>query len=957
VRLRRSALALVLLSVWAPVVGQDLAAGDKLPAAAMGYALSAYSDGEPTTFGQLVGGQVAIVHFFGPYEKQGLTQADILAGLSGLGDVAAEIEPLRLLLVLPHKQARDQSTRLEEKGWFGGCNDWVTIRESAYFEPVEAQPPLYAAFRPGDYGGRKRQIAIPATYVLGPDQQVLLAREGGDQAALADLVRGVLRPDGEGSISVTSAPEGHIVDLDDHERGQTPASLNGVPAGYHRVALKVEGKLLDPRWVLVKPGEHVAVAIDAAGAPRPPGPEVAPGRSGLVCTVSDLDDCEYFIDNEYKQRKSEVGPMTVRDVRPGEHTVRIRFEIDGKRVQVKRMVTLEPDRVATIDVRALEELSTLDITTDLDINHVYVGEDRWTLVDIVQGKGALDPVGSGEQPIEVEYQNAMVRVPVTIEAHKPASVELLRKELFGDITVTVDLDEARVLLDDAALEVGAGRTSQTVLVAPGDHRLEYRLGEDVIDQRTVAVGAGETATADFSSKQYLGELSITAKTADGTLTVDGKQHEFSPSEPLVLRVRPGAYEVALRSARIDEKHQVTVEAGKEAKVVFKTTGLVVLVDPDVGSVSIKGPDTDETLEPQGGKIELNGIEPGRYTITARKAGKLSAVETLDVRDGETPEIKLGEGPRNVRVEFESTPPGLRVFVTRPGSPEREEVGRTPCAAEYPEGNYRAVARDENGVFGDEQNFAAKRPGPIVVVLKGTTDPNMVLIPAGTFVMGYDGGRPDQRPTRRVRLAAYYIDAYPVTNADYAPFAEETGRPAPVGEADAPVVNVTWDDAKAYAEWCGKRLPTEAEWERAARGLDNYYYPWGPDFNAANCNCLPPGAERDKRKKRDDDEGEDAAAEATRIEIVGARDGNRSSFGVYDMAGNVWQWVQDWYSTYQGRENPLGPTEGKERVIRGGAYDSTPEECMSIARGRANPTAKASNIGFRCALTARIDEGE
>jgi len=953
VRLRRSILALSFLVIWGSALAQDLAVGDKLPAAAMGYGLSSYSDGGPTTFGQLVDGQVAIVHFFGPYEKQGLTQADILAGLSGLGEVASEIEPVKLVLVLPHKQAGEQAARLEQKGWFAGCKDWQTLRESIYYEPVDAQPPLYAGFRPGDYQGKKRSIAIPVTYVLGPQQEILLAREGGDQAGLADLVRSVLRPDGKGSISVSSTPSGYAIDLDGHERGQTPASLGNIPAGYHRVALRVEGRLLKPQWVVVKPGEQVVVAIDAAGAPPPPPPKVAEGRSGLVCTVSDLDDCEYFIDNEYKQRKSEVGPMVVRDVRPGDHTVRIRFEIDGKRVQVKRKVTLEPDRVETIDIRALEELSTLDIATDLDINHVYVGEDRWTLVHIAQGKGSLDPVGSGEQPVEVEYQNAVVRVPVAIEAHKPAAIELLRKNLFGDITVTVDLDEARALLDGAALEVGAGRTSQTVVVAPGEHELEYRLGEDVIDRKTVTVAAGETATVSFGWKQYFGELSITAKAPDATLTVDGRPYEFSAAEPLVLRLKPGTYDVALRGAKIDDKQQVTVEAGREAKVAFKTTSLRLVVGLAAKTVRVDG----KSYEPVNGVVEINGIEPGTHKVEIKD---LRFLGDIDVPDGVdvVRDFTQGGGATTVptaKVEFASVPDKLELSIAPAAKPnDLKPMGTTPCAVELPVGSYRVVAK--NAGFKAAETIEVKSAAPMSVELVAAPM-GMIFIPGGRFTMGHDAGPADQRPGHSVRLNGYFIDEYPVTNEEYAVFAAETGRPAPAGDPQAPVTNVTWDDAKAYAEWCGKRLPTEAEWEHAARGLDNAFYPWGPDFDPSRCNCLPPGTAADTRKKRDR-EAEGQPVAAGNVEPIGKREGNVSTFGVCDMAGNVWEWVQDWYGPYQrDRDNPLGPPQGKERVIRGGAYDSTPEECMSIYRGHVVPGTRAPNIGFRCALTARADEGQ
>jgi len=115
----------------------------------------------------------------------------------------------------------------------------------------------------------------------------------------------------------------------------------------------------------------------------------------------------------------------------------------------------------------------------------------------------------------------------------------------------------------------------------------------------------------------------------------------------------------------------------------------------------------------------------------------------------------------------------------------------------------------------------------------------VLVPAGEFIMGSDNGQVNERPARKIRLPTFYIDRFKVTNAQYARFVRETGHPAPrswkggkmpVGKGDYPVVGVDWRDAVAYAKWCGKRLPTEEEWEKAARGADGFVYPWGNEWD-------------------------------------------------------------------------------------------------------------------------------
>jgi formylglycine-generating enzyme required for sulfatase activity len=195
-------------------------------------------------------------------------------------------------------------------------------------------------------------------------------------------------------------------------------------------------------------------------------------------------------------------------------------------------------------------------------------------------------------------------------------------------------------------------------------------------------------------------------------------------------------------------------------------------------------------------------------------------------------------------------------------------------------------------------------------------PGMVYIPAGEFIMGSDEGDSDERPVHTVYLDAFHIDRTEVANAQYQACVEAGACDAPSNTtyydnsnyAQHPVVHVSWDDADAYCRWAGKRLPTEAEWEKAARGTDGRRYPWGnsePDCNKANYNdCVGLTTE------------------------VGSYPAGASLYGVLDMAGNVWEWVADWYDpgyySQSPTRNPPGPDSGELRVLRGGSwYRSTP----------------------------------
>ncbi len=225
---------------------------------------------------------------------------------------------------------------------------------------------------------------------------------------------------------------------------------------------------------------------------------------------------------------------------------------------------------------------------------------------------------------------------------------------------------------------------------------------------------------------------------------------------------------------------------------------------------------------------------------------------------------------------------------------------------------------------------------------------MLLIPAGRFTMGSDNGERNEIPPHSILLDAFYMDKYEMTNSLYKACVDAGGcsapsesksytRPSYYGNAkfdNYPVIYVNWNQAKAYCVWRGARLPTEAEWEKAARGLNEDIYPWGndePDKDSANYGM---------------NVGDTTA--------VGSYESGKSPFGLYDMAGNAWEWVNDWYDgKYYGYQisqmsNPQGPSTGQVRVFRGGSWDSFDHDLRSALRARVDPTAATFYLGFRCA---------
>lgn len=226
---------------------------------------------------------------------------------------------------------------------------------------------------------------------------------------------------------------------------------------------------------------------------------------------------------------------------------------------------------------------------------------------------------------------------------------------------------------------------------------------------------------------------------------------------------------------------------------------------------------------------------------------------------------------------------------------------------------------------------------------------MVLIPAGEFVRGTGVGGYDEQPERRIYLEAYLIDRYEVTNFYYQQFVQATGHRkagppsryaknmAKMRGINQPVVYVSWDDADSYCRWKGKRLPTEAEWEKAMRGTDGRLWPWGNHLDWAASN------------RAHVNDGYEATAP------VGAFPKDVSPFGVADGGGNVIEWVADWYGEEAYRlsedRNPKGPEHGTFRVMRGGSYTTTGVDVRVTSRSKMVPDFRDETIGFRCAKSA------
>lgn len=240
---------------------------------------------------------------------------------------------------------------------------------------------------------------------------------------------------------------------------------------------------------------------------------------------------------------------------------------------------------------------------------------------------------------------------------------------------------------------------------------------------------------------------------------------------------------------------------------------------------------------------------------------------------------------------------------------------------------------------------------------------LVFVPAGEFTMGSENGDSDERPVHQVFLDSYWIDQTEVTNAMYAKCVEDNQCTPPSNEGsytrssyygnsqfdNYPVIYVSWNDAKTYCEWAGRRLPTEAEWENAARGTDGRIYPWGNTFDGTKLNFCDYKCALISSDWSFNDGYADTAP-------VGNYPQGSSIYGAFDMSGNVWEWVNDSYASdyYLNSPsfNPMGPTFERYKVARGGSwYEDDKDLVRSANRYPYYWLSTKINIGFRCAMNA------
>jgi len=357
--------------------------------------------------------------------------------------------------------------------------------------------------------------------------------------------------------------------------------------------------------------------------------------------------------------------------------------------------------------------------------------------------------------------------------------------------------------------------------------------------------------------------------------------------------------------------------------------VVVELEPLAGYVTIE-------CKPQGAKVFLDGVEflgttpivhrpivVGAHTYELRKENYKPVSASMTVQKDYRHVFAHELTPKEAQLSIFSRPSNARIWLN-----DEERLETTPTKLDLSPGDYTVrvhskgyVAKEETVQLGPNEERSVE-----LALIQGDVPAGMVLVPAGEAIIGVDGASPDERPERKVPIDAFYIDKFEVTNEEFK--AVFPSHRFSKGEERFPVVGVSFHRAAEYAQKTGKRLPTEAEWEKAARGTDGREYPWGMDFDPSRCNFSETGV------------GEAARAGTYR---AGA-----SPYGCMDMAGNAYEWTSDWYQAYPGNADVTKDYGQIFRVLRGGSFLSDRFMVRCARRHYDRMGSAGPDYGFRCA---------
>ena len=541
-----------------------------------------------------------------------------------------------------------------------------------------------------------------------------------------------------------------------------------------------------------------------------------------------------------------------------------------------------------------------------------------------------------------------------IEQHLP----VIEQPALGSLRVTSDPPGARVLVGGDAID---GKTPLTVQrLHPGEITVLISLDGFGDVTQTVKILPGEQATMTATLPVLQGAMVVKSTPPGATVILDGAERGVTTADGLKiigLPIGEHSLKMTLTDYR-DEARQVLVTNHGNNEIAVNLTGVpgkvTISTTPNGATVLLDGQESGKSL------LMLRDVVPGQHEARVSLPGYASAAKEFILPPNGAQLVSFELVPlEKAQLEVTSDPPGATVYindVARGGNTpvviNLAEIGEVEkeikVEARLP--GFQSVAKTVTIKAGDQRNCKfqlTKGPQPGQIMLNPKDGAEMIFIPAGVFLMGStemtENAVDDEKPQHSVYLDGFFVYKNLVTIAQYRKFCQATGRELnnyyyKKADDDHPMMNVSWEEANVYAVWAGASLPTEAQWEKAARGADGRIYPWGNNWDAGKC-----WFRKDQTMP------------------VGSFPAGASPYGALDMVGNVWQWCTDWYDEnyypQSPKMNPFGPVNGLNRVLRGGSGGNLDfvdnVACRCAFRYHNGHGLGGKYVGFRCVSTLNV----
>ena len=539
------------------------------------------------------------------------------------------------------------------------------------------------------------------------------------------------------------------------------------------------------------------------------------------------------------------------------------------------------------------------------------------------GERVLEVLKSGYKPLKIFLNE----VGITVESGKVWQIEITGDKKLDLIPITVRItpEDAAIYLDGKIIT-----NNKPILTSIGKHRLRAEQSNSKTLDKEIEVSQSNVFFEEQLTSIQLIKVTITSEPVGAKIYLNGT--DTGKETNYQSFYLPGKYLIRVsKSGYLDETRDIEVVENQKNEFKFrlvKNSGLLKL-----------------NLQPLDAKLLINQedyssqrnieLPTGTYKIELTKPGYYDQNDFVTIEIGKTVEktynLKAQTGKLMVTVQ----PIEAKCVLSKDGKEVRNwtgsEILNDLLIGEYSlkiiyEGFEEQIKRIiiENNKTTIEE-FLLKKS-----ISKRTEQiDNMVFVEGGEFMLGSESGEFDEKPVHKVVVKSFYIDKYEVTQREYEKVMGN--NPSYFKNPSAPVEQVSWNDAVAYAQKVGKRLPTEAEWEYAARGGNK-----SRGYTYSGSNTIGDVAWYGENSRN-----------TTRP--VGTKEPNE--LGIYDMSGNVWEWCSDWYSdTYYSSSpltNPTGPSSGTYRVMRGGSWYFNDIHCRVAGRNRSRPTNGYNDDGFRC----------